>query len=97
MQVMFTRWAASPEGRTPVAVNPKRVDCIEFISAASPVRAAVWTGDPSHGFDAMIEAPAATRIIMQGKQEFWVQGSVADVQAALNGSETAPVPGSRTG
>jgi hypothetical protein len=87
MQVMFTRWTTGPEGRTPIAVNPKRVDCVEFVSHPQPVRAAIWTGEAGLGFDATIQAPACTNIIMQGKQSYWVQGTVEEVTAALNGGE----------
>lgn len=83
-QVLFTRWATDPASRTQVAVNPKRVDCVEFIYPAGPARAAVWTNDAKYKFDDVIEVPAATRIVMQGKQEYWVQGTVAEVTARLN-------------
>jgi len=74
MQVLFTRWCLNAEDRTPVAVNPKRVDCLEHFSPA--FRAA--TGE---------DFPAATKIVMQGKQEYVVQGDVREVQDALNATE----------
>ena|SRR5262249_35016600 len=69
---MFQRWCLDPSGRTPVAVNPDRVDCLEEYGPA--FRAA--TGE---------DFPAATRIVMKGKQEYIVQGTVAETTAALSG------------
>lgn len=71
-QIIFTRWCVQPEGRTPVAVNPERVDCVE------------WYGDAFKGMAGFGEDyPAATKIIMRGKQEYIVQGSVAEVTDML--------------
>jgi hypothetical protein len=71
MQVQFIRWCLDPIGRTLVSVNPERVDCVEHFGAA--FRA-------GYGED----FPAAAKIIMKGKQEYIVQGSVEAVDAALN-------------
>lgn len=73
MQVTFTRWCIDPKGRTPVSVDPKRVDCTEHCWNA-------YSG-PVDG-----DMPAATRIIMKGKQVYTVQGTLAEVVAKLNGS-----------
>ena len=75
MKVSFVRWCVDGNGRTPVAVEPSRVDCIE------------WFGDfhrSSHP-DVIEDQLAATKIIMQGKQEYIVQGTVEEVTNALNG------------
>jgi hypothetical protein len=72
MQILFVRWCLDPAGRTPVAVNPARVDCLEQFGPAFRHGA---TGE---------EFPAATKVIMKGKQEYIVQGDVADVQARLH-------------
>jgi hypothetical protein len=72
-QVIFTRWCLDPKGRTPVSVDPARVDCTEHY------------GDAFQAPYADGEAfPAATRVIMKGKQEYVVQGALADVVARLN-------------
>jgi hypothetical protein len=73
MKVLFTRWCVDPKGRTPVAVEPKRVDCVEFFSEA------FFHGATGERFE------AAAKIIMQGKQEYLVEGSVEAVTASLNG------------
>lgn len=73
MKILFTRWSLDPASRTPVAVEPKRVDCVELFSPAMTHSA---TGEAY---------PPATKIIMQGKQEYIVQGSVEDVTERLNG------------
>jgi hypothetical protein len=58
------------KGRTQVAIEPSRVDCIEEFSQP---------------FDGMGEHfPAATKIIMQGKQEYIVQGDVSTVTEIVN-------------
>ena len=72
MKVLFTRWSMQASDRTPVAVNPARVDCVE------------WFGDAFHAATGE-DYPAAAKIIMQGKQEYVVQGTVAAVTALLNG------------
>jgi hypothetical protein len=71
--VLFTRWCIDPKGRTPVTINPDRVDCIEH-----------W-GD---AFEAPYgeKFPAAAKVILKGKQEYVVQGTVAEVTHALEGS-----------
>ena len=74
MQVTFTRWCMEAKGRTPVSVNPARVDCVEHFSDAYPPR---WEGEDPF--------PACTKIIMQGKQEYMVQGTVPEVTDKLNG------------
>lgn len=68
--VIFTRWCANSEGRTPVSVNNERVDCIEEYGPAF----LAGTGE---------SFPAASRIIMRNKQEYVVQGTVEEVTAAL--------------
>ena len=73
MKVMFTRWCLDEKGRTPVSVEPARVDCVEEFSPAFTHAAT------SEKF------PAASKVIMQGKQEYLVQGSVAEVTAKING------------
>ena len=73
MKILFTRWNLDPAGRTPVAIEPKRVDCLELFSPACTHAA---TGEAF---------PPATQIIMQGKQEYIVQGSVESVTDRLNG------------
>jgi hypothetical protein len=72
MQVTFRRWCVTKEHRTMVAVNPKRVDCVEAFGPAF-IRA-----------DTGKTVPPAVRIVMQGKQEFIVVGTVEQVAAALN-------------
>jgi hypothetical protein len=69
--VPFTRWCLDEKGRTPVAVDPSRVDCVEFFCDEMKT--------PHSG-----DFPAAAKIIMKGKQEYVVQGSVADVVFQLN-------------
>jgi hypothetical protein len=72
MLVSFTRWCLEAAERVPVAVDPKRVDCVEFFSGEMK--------NTAYGED----FPAATKIIMKGKQEYIVQGSVAEVVFQLN-------------
>lgn len=72
MIIQFMRWCMDSKGRTPVAVDPKRVDCLEQYSEA-------FTTPYDEEF------PAATKIIMKGKQEYIVQGAVHEVTAILNG------------
>jgi hypothetical protein len=80
MKVMFTKWVIDEKGRRPVAVEPSRVDVVEHYSDSygEPHQREYWWGEPT---DKPI--PAAARIIMQGKQEYLVQGTVAEVLAAL--------------
>jgi hypothetical protein len=70
--VPFMRWCLDPAGRTRVAVDPTRVDCVEFFSDEIK--------NTSFGED----FPAATKIIMKGKQEYIVQGGVEEVVFQLN-------------
>lgn len=70
MLVPFVRWMMDEKGRTPVAVKPDRVDAIEYYGDAF---ATSWGEN----------YPAATRIIMKGKQEYIVQGTVEEVRAKL--------------
>lgn len=72
--VSFTRWCANADGRTPVSINPDRVDCVEEYGPA-------FVAGTGEAF------PAATRIIMRNKQEYVVQGSVRDVTTRLNAEE----------
>jgi hypothetical protein len=72
MLVQFTRWCIGADGRTPVAVNPTRVDCVGHFTDAF--------ASPSGEF------PAGTKIIMKGKQEYIVQGSLHEVAEKLNGN-----------
>lgn len=75
MKVLFTRWNLDEAGRTPVAVESKRVDCVEFFNQAF---LHAGTGE---------QFPASAKIIMQGKQEYIVQGTVDAVTAALSKGE----------
>jgi len=72
MKVMFHKWCVDATGRFPVAVEPKRVDSVVWYSDAFKHAA---TGE---------NFPAASNIIMQGKQEYLVQGTVAEITDALN-------------
>ena len=74
MQIVFTRWCMDPAGRTPISVDPKRVDATTHFSDA-------FTTPNDEKF------PAATKVIMKGKQEFIVQGDLATVVDALNAGE----------
>ena len=69
--VQFTRWCMDPRGRTPVTINPDRVDAVEHWDDAC-------VGATGEKF------PAACVIIMRNKQAYTVQGSVAEVTLALN-------------
>lgn len=60
------------EDRTPVSVNPERVDCTTFFCGPTP------------GNDVSEALPAATKIIMRNKQEYLVQGAHDDVVLTLN-------------
>jgi uncharacterized protein YlzI (FlbEa/FlbD family) len=60
-----------PEGRTPISVDPLRVDCTEHYS--EQFKAA--TGEVF---------PWATKIIMRNKQEYLVQGALEEVIEKLN-------------
>lgn len=76
MQVTFIRWSMDPKSRTPVSINPDRVDCTEHFTD-------VFTPPPENA--AYVEAmPAGTKIIMKGKQEYLVQGSLEEVVEKLN-------------
>jgi hypothetical protein len=80
MKIMFKRWSLDPKGRTTVAVESKRVDCVEHLGDAyGGERVAMWWQDDRHD-----QVPAASKIIMQGKQEYLVQGTVEEVTDLLN-------------
>jgi hypothetical protein len=88
-KVTFQRWAIDKNGRHPISVEPSRVDVIEYYqdkcadtTKYGPQIAVWWDEDvrfPVHNY-----IPAATKIIMQGKQEFFVQGTVEEVTKAIN-------------
>ncbi len=80
MQVMFTRWSVKPQDRTPVSVDPKRVDSTEHFCDARQSR---FDGDD----DSIYPMTAATKIVMKNKQEYLVQGTLADVVNTLNAGE----------
>lgn len=69
--IPFKRWCINADGRTPIAVDPTRVDCVEYFSDCFTTPA----GE---------KYPGATKIIMKGKQEYMVQGSVEEVVFQLN-------------
>jgi hypothetical protein len=71
MQIQFMRWCVDQKGRTPVSVDPTRVDCTEHFQDAFKA---------SYGE----EFPAATKIIMKGKQEYLVQGTLEETVSKLN-------------
>jgi hypothetical protein len=87
MKITFTKWNIDSSRRKPVAVEPTRVDVIEHYQdahgddgdKATKIRIAIWWGEDGHD-----HVPAATRIIMQNKQEFLVQGTVEEVTKAIN-------------
>jgi hypothetical protein len=89
MKMQFTRWTINPKDRRPVSVEPTRVDVIEHYQDAVSqddsekyrrVQIATWWGEEGHD-----GVPAATKIIMQNKQEYLVQGTVPEVTDKLNG------------
>ena len=52
MKVLFTRWCIDAKGRTPVAVEPARVDCVEHYGDAYGgekyrVQVELWHGENS--------------------------------------------------
>jgi hypothetical protein len=71
MQILFTRWSLDPASRTSISVDPTRVDATEEFGQAFTT---AWGEDH----------PASTKIIMKNKQEYVVQGAVADVVSRLN-------------
>jgi hypothetical protein len=85
-KVQFTRWSVNREHRNALSIEPSRVDVVEHYQDAVTdvekykVQIAVWWGEDGHD-----GIPAASKIIMQGKQEFIVHGTVEEVTAALNG------------
>jgi hypothetical protein len=87
-KVKFTRWSVSRDKRNSVAVDPSRVDVVEHFQDAVTdnekyqIQIAVWWGEDGHD-----HIPAASRIIMQGRQEYLVNGTVEEVTAALNGAD----------
>jgi hypothetical protein len=62
-----------PKGRTLISVDPCRVDSVEFYGPAFKAT-----------YDGGEDFPAASRIIMKGKQEYVVQGDVDVVTCLLN-------------
>jgi hypothetical protein len=84
-KVTFQRWMLDRNGRRPISVEPSRVDVIEHYQDACTdteryrIQIATWWNEEGHD-----HIPAATRIIMQGKQEFFVQGTVEEVTKAIN-------------
>lgn len=72
MQVPFMRWCLDQKGRTPVSVDPARVDCTE------------WFGPAFTHAGTQEKFPAATKIIMKNKQEYVVQGEHDEVVSKLN-------------
>ena len=82
MQVTFTRWCVDAKGRTPVSVDPTRVDSTEHFCDA---RSARWPGDD----DSIYPMCAGTRIVMRNKQEYLVQGKLEDVVLLLNAGQIA--------
>lgn len=89
MQIPFCRWSLDPKGRTPLSVNPARVDCVEHYSDGVDARANP-TGSLDFPHWERDSIPAASRIIMQGKQVYLVQGSVKEIVAYLNVSQKPP-------
>jgi hypothetical protein len=71
MKIQFVRWCMNPDGCTAVAVEASRVDCIEHFS-------------PAFTTPAGEDYAAATKIVMRGKQEYIVQGTVEEVANTLN-------------
>jgi len=78
MQVTFIKWSLAKNGRTPVSINPARVEHVEFFTDATQSR---WDGDEA--------LPAGCKITMRNKAIFYVQGEYAAVVEALNTEEAA--------
>ena len=93
-KITFMKWIVAKEQRRPISVEPSRVDVIEHYQDATAaadadkykMQIAMWWGEDGHD-----HIPAATKIIMQGKQEYIVQGTVEDVTKAINGAKNAQV------
>jgi hypothetical protein len=71
-QITFVRWCLDPQGRTPISVDPARVDCTEHYQDG------MVHGGTGEAF------PAATKLVMKGRQEYLVQGAHDEVVARLN-------------
>lgn len=95
MQIPFCRWCLDPKGRTPLSVNPARVDCVEHYSDGVGSNPAEITGELDYPHWERDSIPAASRIIMQGKQVYLVQGSVKEIVAYLNASQKLYPPSER--
>jgi len=93
-KVTFTRWILNHEQRRPISVEPSRVDVVEHFDDARgtkghPSVMLWWNEDVNNPVHDTI--PAASRIVMQGKQEYLVQGTVEEVTAALNAGKRKEV------
>lgn len=75
MQVQFKRWSLNPDSRTPISVNPERVDATETFGPAFKHNAT------------QEEFPAATKVVMKNGTEYVVQGDVDWVTKQLNREE----------
>jgi len=88
MKVTFTRWMIDQKGRKPVSVEPSRVDVIEHSGDAYGKRGEphvrLWWNEDVRTAPVHDQIPACTRIVMQGKQEYLVQGTVEEVTAKIN-------------
>ena len=89
-KVTFQRWVIDRNGRRPVSFEPSRVDVIEHYQDACiddvkyRPQINMWWDQDDKDPNRRTSIPAATRIIMQGKQEFFVQGTVEEVTKAIN-------------
>ena len=79
MRVIFNRWTLKAADTTPVTVNPKRVDCVEFLQGPSPAN------------EMHAARPACSLIRMQNKLQYMVEGTVEEVSNALNSEELRQV------
>jgi len=89
-KVLFMRWAIDGTKRRPIAVDPKRVDVIEhyqdeFGGEKYAPQVNMWWDQNQNDPARQTSVPACTKIIMQGKQEYMVQGTVPEVTDKLNG------------
>jgi hypothetical protein len=88
MKVMFTRWMIDHKGRKPIAVDPSRVDAVEHSGDAygnkGDASVRLWWNEDVREAPVYDQIPACTKIIMQGKQEYLVQGTVEDVAYKIN-------------
>ncbi|MFY9841198.1 MAG: hypothetical protein WAK55_32960 [Xanthobacteraceae bacterium] len=84
-KVLLQTWALDATKRRSLALDPARVDVIEHYQDAYgtakgfQTQVDLWWGEPGHD-----SVPTASRIIMQGKQEYLVQGRVDDVLYEIN-------------